>query len=157
MKHVSYKLNLLFYHVIMPITFGGIIYLLFRADSLMMFRWIDAIGVVSILDDMRAYCQSIQTDKLSWLFFSLPDGLWVYSFTSFMLIVWGSKFSRHSLFWISIGPALALGGEMGQALRLVSGTFDSIDLLFCLIGSILPILILNPINQNVFKRIGNFS
>jgi len=108
----------------------------------MMFRWADAIGVKPVLDNMRVYCTTIQFENLNWFFFSLPDGLWVYSFTSFMLIVWGLKFSRHSIFWISIGPSFALCGEMGQALGVVRGTYDPTDLLLCLIGSILPAAIL---------------
>ena len=158
MKHTYLNLNLLFCHVIIPITFGGIIYLLFRSDSLMMFRWADAIGVKPVLDNMRVYCTTIQMDNLNWFFFSVPDGLWVYSFTSFMLIVWGLKFSRHSIVWISIGPLLALGSEIGQALGLVRGTFDSTDLLLCLIGSILPVVILFPANQEKFySNKGAFS
>lgn len=147
MKNKYLKLNLLFWHVMIPITFGGIIYLLFRVDSLMMFRWVDAIGVKPVLDELRIYCTTIQMDNLNWFFFSLPDGLWVYSFTSFMLIIWGFKFSRHSIFWISIGPLLALGSEMGQAFGVVRGTFDSIDFLLYLIGSILPVVILFLRNQ----------
>jgi len=157
-KHAYFKLNLLFCHVIIPITFGGIIYLLFRADSLMMFRWADAIGVKSVLDDLRIYYTTIQMDNSNWFFFSLPGGLWVYSFTSFMLIVWGLKFSRHSIFWISIGPLIALGGEIGQAFGVVIGTFDPTDLLLCLIGSILPLVILFPTNkENFYLNEGTFS
>jgi hypothetical protein len=158
-KHAYLKSNLLFCHVIIPITFGGIIYLLFRSDSLMMFRWADAIGVKPVLDNMRVYCTTIQMNKMNWFFFSLPDGLWVYSFTSFMLIVWGLKFSRHSLFWISIGPLLALCGEMGQAFGVVRGTFDPTDFLLCLIGSILPFVVLLPAKRikSVYSNIGAFS
>ena len=150
MKRTYLKLNLLFCHAIIPIIFGGIIYLLFRSDSLMMFRWADALGVKPVLDDMRVYCTTIQMGSLNWLFFSLPYGLWVYSFTSFMLIIWGLKFSKHSIFWISIGPLLALYGEIGQAFGVVRGTFDPTDLLFCLIGSILPVVILFSANQEKF-------
>ncbi len=141
---------LIFVHVIMTLTFGGMIYLLFRVKSLLMFRWADAIGVKPVLDDMRVYCTTIQTDNLNWFFFSLPDGLWVYSFTSFMLIVWGLKFSRHSIFWISIGPLLALCGEMGQAFGVIRGTFDPTDFLLCLIGSILPFVVLFPAKREKF-------
>ena len=148
MKHASYKPSLLFYHVIIPITFGGIIYLLFRVDSLMMFRWADAAGIKPALDNIRIYCMTMQMDSLSWFFFSLPDGLWVYSFTSFMLIVWDLKFSRHSILWITIGPILALGGEIGQAFGVVKGTYDSTDLVLCLIGSVLPVIIILRANKN---------
>jgi hypothetical protein len=152
-------MKILFIHVVAPITLGGMIYLLFRDKSLMMFHWADAIGVKPVLDDMRIYCTTIQMDNLNWFFFSLPDGLWVYSFTSFMLIVWGLKFSRHSIFWISIGPSLALCGEMGQASGVVRGTFDPTDLLLCLIGSILPFVVLFPAKRvkSVYSNEGAFS
>ena len=124
-----------------------------------MFRWADAIGVKPVLDDIRIYCTTIQMDNLKWFFFSLPDGLWVYSFTSFMFIIWRFKFSRHSIFWISIGPLLALCGEIGQALGVVIGTFDPTDLLLCLIGSILPFIFLFPEKQvkSVCSNEGAFS
>ena len=157
MKHTNLKLYLLFCHVIIPITFGGIIYLLFRADSLMMFRWADTIGIKSVLDDIRVYCTTIQMENLNWFFFSLPNGLCVYSFTSFMLIVWGLKFSRHSIFWISIGPLLASCGEIGQAFGIVRGTFDPADLILCLIGSFLPLLLLFPENRQVRLSRGALS
>ncbi len=150
--------KLLLFHVLIPITFGGIIYLLFRDKSLMMFRWANAIGVNGFIDCARICFASVSTNYCKWLFFSLPDGLWVYSFTSFMLIVWGLKFSKHSIFWISIGPLLALCGEMGQALGVVRGTFDPTDFLLCLIGSILPVVILFPANQEKFySNKGAFS
>ncbi len=157
LKQKHLKLNLFLCHVILPIIFGGIIYLLFRSDSLMMFHWTDAIGLKPVLDNMRDYCMTIQINNMNWFFFSLPDGLWVYSFTSFMLIVWGSEFSKHSLFWISIGPILAMGGEIGQALGLVRGTFDPSDLLLCLIGSTLPLVLLFPTNRKMFIPIKEFS
>ena len=150
---LAYKLSLLFSLVIIPITFGGIIYLLFRADSLLMFRWADAIGIKPALDNMRVFCMTIQMDKMSWFFFSLPDGLWAYSFTSFMLIVWGLKFSKHSIFWIAIGPILALGGEIGQAFGVVKGTYDLTDLVLCLIGSVLPVIIILRTNKNNNKGV----
>jgi len=150
-KHTYLKLNLLFCHVIIPISIGGIIYLFFRSDSLMMFRWADAIGVKSVLDNIRIYTTTIQMNNMNWFFFSLPYGLWVYSFTSFMLIVWELKFSRHSIFWIFIGSSLALGGEIGQALGVIRGTFDPTDVMLCLIGSILPFLIFfNQTKRNFF-------
>lgn len=133
-----------FMHVIMPIAFGGLIYLLFRAKSLLMFRWACAIGLEPYLDYMRAYCATFSIDNFHWFFYSLPDGLWVYSLTAFMLLVWGRKLSRSSFFWVSIGPLLALGGEIGQAFGVVIGTFDPTDIILCLIGSFLPHVVLFP-------------
>lgn len=145
------KSRLLFAHVVVPITCGGMIYLLFRAKSLLMFRWADAIGIEPFLDHMRSYCTAISLDDFHWFFYSLPDGLWVYSLTTFMFLVWGRELSRESFFWISIGPLLALGGEIGQAFGVVRGTFDPTDLVLCLIGSFLPLVLLFPENQRILS------
>ena len=144
------KSRLLCVHVIMPITFGGMIYLLFRAKSLLMFRWVDTIGAEPFLDHMRAYCATSSTDNFHWFFYSLPDGLWVYSLTAFMLLVWERRLSRSSFLWVSIGPLLALGGEIGTARGIVIGTFDPTDSILCLIGSFIPLVVLFPKNQQIY-------
>jgi hypothetical protein len=69
-----------------------------------------------------------------------------------MFLVWGRKLSRSSFLWVSIGPLLALGGEIGQAFGVVRGTFDPADLILCLIGSFLPLVVLFPKNQQIYSN-----
>jgi glycopeptide antibiotics resistance protein len=130
---------MLLLHVFLPIMFGGMIYLIFRTKSLSMFRVVNLFGLEPFLDVIRGYFVTISTDSATWFFYSLPDGLWVYSLTAFMFISWERRFSRESCFWILIGPLLALGGEIGQGYCLVGGTFDVSDLILCLIGTMLPL------------------
>ena len=135
--------NLLFYrHVLAPITIGGLIYLLFRADTLLMFRWIEIVGMDTYLYNIRSCFSSIKITDISILLYSVPDGLWVYSLTAFMLFVWKGELSKHSAAWLLIGPVLATGGEIAQGLGLINGTFDLYDLVLCAIGSIAPIVVL---------------
>ena len=61
---------------------------------------------------------------------NLPDGLWVYSFTSVMLIVWQGSVSRDNILYVTIPLILAVVSEVGQFLGLIMGTFDVFDLLF---------------------------
>ena len=143
MKRPLSKSSLFLVHVVTPLVCGGIIYLLFRAESLLMFRWVDAIGAKPLLDRLRSRCAVVRIGDLHWIFFSLPDGLWVYSLTAYMYLIWERKLSREGLTRVLIGPFLALGSEIGQALGILAGTFDVKDLAFYFAGSLLPLLLLS--------------
>lgn len=124
--------------VVIPLLIGGLIYILFRADSLLMFRWFDTIGLGQTIKTVR---QLIGHSNLpAWTVFSLPDAVWIFSFTNFMLIIWRDKFYGQSLFWIFIAPTIGLLSEVGQAFHLIRGTFDTTDLTLILIASFLPFI-----------------
>lgn len=76
-----------------------------------------------------------------WFLFSLPDGLWIFSYTSLVLLIWRNKINRENFFWIAIIPILIILSELGQLFNIVPGTFDLIDVLLYSLGAILPILI----------------
>ena len=59
-----------------------------------------------------------------------------------MIIIWSNHQSKSKYFWISMGPFLGISAEIGQFFNIVSGTFDVIDFLFCIIGSVLPFIFL---------------
>jgi len=133
------KFNRLTLTVIFPLLIGGLTYILFRADSLLMFRWFDNFGLGEIIKTAR---QSIGHSNLpAWTIFSLPDALWIFSFTSFILIIWQDKFSAQSIPWILIAPIIGLFSEIGQAFHLVRGTFDLTDLTLILIASFFSFII----------------
>lgn len=130
------KRNRIILTVILPLIIGGLTYILFRADSLRMFKWLDFIRIGTNINIVR---NSIGHSNLpAWIIFSLPDALWVFSFTSFMLIIWKGSFSLHSFLWILIAPIIGLLSEIGQAFHFVRGTFDITDFTLILIASILP-------------------
>ncbi|MBI5857459.1 MAG: hypothetical protein HZB42_07390 [Sphingobacteriales bacterium] len=56
----------------------------------------------------------------------LPDGLWAYSFTSALLIVWNREIN---IFWIIIAFVAALSIELLQYFGLMPGTADAFDFL----------------------------
>lgn len=50
-------------------------------------------------------------------------------------------------------PIIAIISEFGQLLGIISGTFDSIDLLFYFLGSILPLIIFkNSLTYNLNQK-----
>jgi hypothetical protein len=89
----------------------------------------------------RELAQPVYAVLPNWFLFCLPDGLWVYSITSFMAALWAGSPKTYAWSWICLGPALAIGGEVGQKLGLVQGTFEMMDILFYSVGFVLAVLI----------------
>lgn len=119
---------------------GGLIYILFRTSSLLMFDWYDSLGLLISINNLRLYTSLIIDGIPNWFLYSLPDGLWIFSYISLMLFIWQNSISKKNIIWILIIPFLAIGSEIGQLLGFVSGTFDYIDLVFYFLGMSLPFI-----------------
>ena len=128
-------------HIIIPMLIGGFIYILFREDNLLMFNWFNSLGMKNLIDFFQEHTLSKNLIP-NWIKFSLPDGIWIYSLTSLMIIIWSNHQAKSKYFWISMGPFLGLSAEVGQFFNIVSGTFDVFDFLFCIICSVLPFIFL---------------
>lgn len=112
---------------VLCLLIGISIYLLFRSESITLYRWMAAIGITDAIAPLR---QSVSHwDVSSFVRFSLPDGLYCMSYILLMDAVW--QHSRHSLRLIaaSLIPLIAITHELLQAAGLARGTFDWSDLL----------------------------
>jgi len=123
-----------------PVMVGGIIYITFRADSLLMFHWLKVIGIYKEVHELRSLQILQNLDIPSWVKFSLPDALWLLSFNYILLVMWEFKVNSNSVVWILIAPAVGLFSEIGQFLNVVPGIFDIIDLVFLILATVLPFL-----------------
>jgi hypothetical protein len=129
---------MILFHVISPLTLGGLLYVVFRAKSLRMFSWFESIGINTQISFLREYLSPLKSWLPSWVYFSLPDGLWVYSFTSIILILWAGKIN----FWLIIPFTSGVLIEILQGFSF-TGTFDYLDLTFSVIGISTSISIIN--------------
>jgi hypothetical protein len=116
---------------ILLLVIGSAIYAVWRSRSLLMFQWFDAAGIAPLIDRIRAYFQLVQVP--SWIRYSLPDALWGCSGVFLFSAIWAGSRSSLRYFWIFLAPCLALAGELGQLLHVIPGTFDSVDLLCCIL------------------------
>ena len=74
-----------------------------------------------------------------WIIYSLPDGLWVYSFSAMLYLILGEDFKGINK--ILFAPFIVLCGlEILQYLKIISGTFDFIDMFIGLTINILLII-----------------
>lgn len=145
------KLWRLIITVLFPLTLGGITYILFRSDSLKMFSWFNGLGFSKIITSSRQITSEIQLPQ--WTIYNLPDALWLFAFTNLMLLLWDNKFSRHSMFWILAAPIIGLLSELGQAIHIIPGTFDPIDLTLLIIATSLPFILIQKKITNKIKLV----
>jgi hypothetical protein len=111
--------------VVSPLAFGSAIYLMFRDSNILAFRLFDVLGIsLPNRFDPGRLANPVAC--------SLPDGLWVFAFASWMRLIW----SQH-WFWCNLPCCIALGSEIGQLFQVVPGTFDVLDVLFYSLGHLL--------------------
>ncbi|MEX2485432.1 MAG: hypothetical protein WED10_12755 [Brumimicrobium sp.] len=135
--------KLIYGHLLSLLT-GSLIYLLFRSSTLKMFDWFNYIGIIEPIKSARTQTLEFSTYLPIWFKFSLPDGLWVFSYVCLLQLIWIDRNIKKSIPWILSIPIIAIFSEFGQLTNLVTGTFDPIDLLFYILGMILPFFIINP-------------
>ena len=120
---------------------GGIIYIIFRDNNTLMFSWFYKLGIAENIENIR---NVIEINFLpNWILFNFPDGVWIYSLTSLMFIIWENTKNKIKYFWIILAPVLGISAELGQYINIVPGTYDYLDLSFCIFASIMPFLIFN--------------
>lgn len=134
------KRKLLYGHILSLLT-GGLIYILFRASTLKMFGWFNKIGLTYVINTARDFTLNYSGYFPNWFKFSLPDGLWLFSYVCLLHLIWYDKEIKKSLHWTLIVPTIAILSELGQLAKIIPGTFDSVDLIFYIIGTISPFLI----------------
>ncbi len=106
---------------------GGMIYLVYRSKELLMFDWVEKIGLTPIIDNVR---NSVETGGVyDWVKYNLPDGLWIFAYMFIMDSIWNGKNIKIANMFIYVLPIIAIISELLQAVNLIGGVFDVMDLL----------------------------
>lgn len=127
---------------------GGLIYVFYRTKTLVMFNWFEKMSFIEKINSIRVYTIPFKDRLPGWVLYSLPDGLWLYSFTSSMLLIWNFNITKKNVFWIFGLPSIAILSEIAQYFNLLQGIFDYIDLL-CYVMAIVLALILQKVKLNI--------
>ena len=149
------KKKAIFLHVFIPLLIGSSIYIFFRSTSIRVFKWINFLGIRRGIEEIRYSVSPSEKYLPIWVKFSLPDCLWVYSFTSAIIILWQNDFNIGKYFLL-FPVVLGCLVELAQLIKIFPGTFDIVDLLLNVSGFILSIVFLKPIKpkhdekENVF-------
>lgn len=106
---------------------GGLIYVLFRTDSIRFFDYLTYVGLDKPLSNIRSITLPMYQFIPEWIIYSLPDGLWLFSFSLLVNIIWSKEDRLRFWFWTLLFPCTAIIWELGQAFQVFNGTFDWID------------------------------
>lgn len=118
-KKIPYKD---FFHLTIPLIIGIIIYLLYR-------------GIPFLNIEKFFIAQSNRENFFSlFLYYNLPDGLWLYSLLVTLKIVWNKQLLTKGRYWIYAIISFAILSEFAQKLKIIPGTFDYLDILAYLIA-----------------------
>jgi hypothetical protein len=136
------RTSLTIIHCVTPLFLGGLLYILFRSTELRMFNWLSFIGLDDIINSIKENLSEFKNHLPNWIYYSLPDGLWVYSFTSALLIYWNNDIQKVKL-WLLIPFITGVIIEILQGFKMFIGTFDFLDLTFSTLGFLFSKLIIN--------------
>jgi hypothetical protein len=122
---------------------GGLLYVAYRPTSLLMFDWFEAIGLGPAVASLRIAASELPPPP-TWAIGSLPYALWLLSGLLVLAWIWQGVQGAAPLVWMGLLAAIAIGGEIGQWLGAVPGTFDPIDLSLVIAActAALPLLVL---------------
>jgi len=107
---------------------GSLIYVGYRPKSLLMFEWLDYIGIGHFIDWFRGSFSSYKGYFSNWFIYSMPFGLWVIASVLFMAAIWNKSNGRERLLWIYLIPVCSIISEVMQAFGVIRGTFDIVAL-----------------------------
>ena len=116
---------------------GGLLYVLWRSDSLFMFGWFRSLGAERIVAGLRAAARPYRNNVPDWAIYSLPQGLWCFSGLIALRAIWQRVPDSPGLYIWSVAFAVACFTlEWGQLLGMVPGQFDRVDLAFLAAASV---------------------
>lgn len=127
--------------IVFPILFGGVVYILSRPNSILMFDWFNRIGIgVDIINirnkiDLNNYLHS-------WIIFNFPAWIWSFSFTVALGIIWGYVINSETIHILLIPTVLGILSEIFQKINLINGTFDFLDIVLYVIGGLSGIFVI---------------
>jgi hypothetical protein len=118
----------------MMLLMGGMTYLLFRPQTLLMFHVTDAIGLSAAINSMR---EGISSQLPEFILYNLPGALWA---AAYILTIDSLMFRQSVMPRILVSgiiPVIGAVSELLQLIGLLLGTFDVADLLCYLIPYLL--------------------
>jgi len=133
---------------------GLALYLLYRPQTLVLFRLTDALGASAVIDSWRAAAASWTLPSV--VVFCLPGGLWAASYILVMdSLLCGRQMPAVQLMGVSVIPLIGIVSEALQAIHLLPGKADWVDVV-CYGVPLLVYLMINAIRkygkEKVFYR-----
>ena len=124
-----------FFGIVIPLTIGTTIYVFFCTSEKWIFQIIPKTSILEFINTP------------SWLVHNVPDGLWAFSLTYFILMIWNSKINLYSMIFVFSSILLGTLVEFLQHFDVLKGTYDPLDLLFLTVFGITAVILNQLINR----------
>ena len=109
------------------LTIGGMIYVLYRSHSLLVFHIAGKLGLSAWIDHIRNSAPILELPE--WVIYSLPGGLWAAAYILMIEAVAQPWPPRKRMLWASSIPLCGIASELLQGIGCLPGIFDPIDAL----------------------------
>jgi len=109
-------------------------------------RPVEALGVkelvshLRIIKELREY--TTQYRLSNWILYSLPNGLWTFSYSLIIFSIWLGVRTKEATIWLVTIPIVGFTYEIFQYLDIIKGTFCTDDMIYSLIGILLSFSII---------------
>ena len=123
------------------LVIGSYLYLKFRSETLLMFKWTESLGLDFIVSSIRGSSSVLNSPNMKFVIFSAPYGMWVVSFCCFIGAIWHKDIAMTGIIWRFFVPVIAIISEILQSWGVLPGTYDTNDLLVLIVSSIIGISI----------------
>jgi len=127
-------------NVILPLILGVFLYVLYRKGDLIIFEWLNN-SYISGLQKYMGIGLKWSFKLPNWIIYSFPDGLWAYALSYTIIIVWNK--SMKPVVLVLLTCLLGVSVEIFQLLKIISGTFDLVDVALSVIAVISAYLAVN--------------
>lgn len=122
---------------VLAVGIGATIYLLWRSETLLVFDLVRSLELGAELAWARERVASFAAP--AWLLTSAPDGLYAFALSWSLSASWSSEAADMPWrrVWMAVALLLTIGSECAQAVSVVPGAFDVLDLAFYALGGAL--------------------
>jgi hypothetical protein len=117
------------------------IYVSFRSEKILINRLLENSFLSDVFHEYRKLTSPIYTLSPHSLFFSLPSALWLFSALNFFLMVWKFEINRSNFYWFALPLMYCLVLELLQKTHRTDGTYDSNDVVFYLLATVVFFII----------------
>jgi hypothetical protein len=133
---------------------GGMVYVLWRSDSLLMFSWFEAGGAIGLVHLVRQNVSAYRSALPGWFIFSLPQALWLFSGIIYFHCIWGDTGALGYKLWMGAFVTIAVAFEAGQLLAFVPGCFDVYDVLLLAVACLSAWAVLGLTSRSRRREVG---
>ena len=135
---IAYKILWILLSLVCIAT-GGLIYLVFRTRTLVMFHFIPN-DLIMKLNHLYEYsCANFQIPNF--IIYNLPTSLWTTSYIILMQLILENNVGLNRFLWIYLLPMLLCFTEIFQLFSFIPGTFDILDVCSYIVPMIISLLI----------------